>query len=96
MDRKLFTTLPDLCYTLHAIPMLSVFPILGFKTQLPPPTSGSMGQNAKLLTDLPSDALLQIFTECDVLDILNLSSVRGRHCPYPSPSVSEFYRISGL
>ncbi|KAF9644409.1 hypothetical protein BDM02DRAFT_3121980 [Thelephora ganbajun] len=32
-----------------------------------------MGQNTKLL-DLPSDILLQIFGECGVLDILNLSS----------------------
>ena len=36
-----------------------------------------MAQNTEPLTDLPSDILLKIITEYDVLDILNLSSVRG-------------------
>ena len=27
--------------------------------------------------DLPSDILLQVFGECDVFDVLSLSSVRG-------------------
>jgi len=36
-----------------------------------------MDQNAKLLTDLPSDVLFQIFDECDVPDVLSFSSVRG-------------------
>ena len=38
--------------------------------------SGSMGEGTKPLTDLPSDILLQTFTQCDVLYILSLSSVR--------------------
>jgi hypothetical protein len=37
-----------------------------------------MDQNTKLFIDLPPDILLQILAECDTLDILNLSSVRGR------------------
>jgi len=42
-----------------------------------PSISGSMNQNTELFTDLPPDILFQIFSECDVLGILNLSSVRG-------------------
>jgi len=36
-----------------------------------------MDQKAKLFIDLPSDIFLRIFDECDVLDVLSLSSVRG-------------------
>ena len=35
-----------------------------------------MDQKPRLFVDLLSDVLLQIFSECSVLDILNLSSVR--------------------
>jgi len=35
-----------------------------------------MNQNTELFVNLPPDILLQIFSECDVLDILSLSSVR--------------------
>jgi len=35
-----------------------------------------MGQNPTLFTGLPSDVLFWIFSECSVLDILSLSSVR--------------------
>jgi hypothetical protein len=49
-----------------------------------------MDETAKPITDLPSDILLHIFDECDVLDILNLSSVRGRSCPYLWPSIFNF------
>ena len=36
-----------------------------------------MQRDAARFIDLPSDILLHVFGECDVFDILSLSSVRG-------------------
>ena len=39
-----------------------------------------MQRDTKLFIDLPPDILIQVFSECDVFDVLSLSSVRGWHC----------------
>ena len=49
-----------------------------------------MGQNPTLFTSLPSDVLFWIFSECSVLDILSLSSVRRWPRWYPSFGGSDF------